>query len=545
MFPLVVNAQTHELKEVPEHLKTGFDSITAEDSYNYVEFLASDELEGRDTVSTGLAISRRYIISLYKLWGVKPAGDPMDSSRSYEQTVPVVITKPKEGSRLEMLTETSIRIFQEDVDFFVGRSSRKPGVVTAPVVFAGYAFTSEEPAYDDFDGIDLKGKIVIYLSGVPGEKSGESPFAKKGDRPMSRWRMISQISKKITEAGAVAALEIQDSGISSQTRYISGKRIAPEYKRVSVPLLSADAVNTPMFRISKAAALEIFAHAGLSLEDICSRIDKTLKPHSKDLENIKLRITLDADLEAATTANLLGMIEGSDPKLKDEYVVIGAHLDHFGMKEDGYVFNGADDNASGSAGVLEVAQAFALNGTRPKRSVIFAHWTGEEKGLLGSRYFVKYPGFPNGKIVAYINMDMIGRSMSVESAKRMGRYWGMNTDDMPITEETMKNLVIASNSAQAPKLFELTTQFNVDHVGLFCPMLQSKELRGGSDHAPFHAAKIPAAGFFTGMHDDYHTPSDTVDLIEPEKMAKIGKLVFLVTYGIADADERITWKDEE
>jgi Zn-dependent M28 family amino/carboxypeptidase len=230
----------------------------------------------------------------------------------------------------------------------------------------------------------------------------------------------------------------------------------------------------------------------------------------------------------------VGYIEGSDPELKDEVVVVGAHYDHLGSSGP-YIFNGADDNGSGSVGVLNVARAMALNPEKPKRTVVFGLWTGEEKGLLGSRYYVMNPSFPLDKTVAYFNMDMISRPYDEQGIRRMARIMNIPGEHEIFKKIKPANFLPVSFSAEAG-FADVLRNVN-QNIGLDLYLRESKaneRSMGGSDHASFGFAKVPWLFVITSMHDDYHQTGDSVDKASGEMMEKVSRLAYLTAYALAD-----------
>ena len=549
-------AQTddEELEPVAEEWRVGFESITAADAVNYVSFLASDELEGRDTASHGLRIARNYAASLFTLWGIAPAGDIVDGERTFGQTFPVVISEPGSHSQLEVRNGATTWRFQYPIDISLGREALIAGTIEAPIIFAGYGISAPDLNYDDFAGIDVRGKIVVVLVGLPGGDREGTPFVQPENRHrFSPWRRYRELGMKLAEMGAVALISISPFGDESESslfqpsltvRYRRDSEISAPSRRVSVPALSSISASVPTLHASQRVADVMLAAQETTLAELKNSIDETLQPRSFDLDGSSARIQIDIRQTGDVTGNVLGMIEGSDPELRDEVIVVCAHLDHLGITDEGYVFNGADDNASGSAGVLELAQAFTLNPLRPKRTILFALWTGEEKGLYGSRYFVQYPTVPLENIVACLNMDMIARDWSIEAIEQMARRFGVATAGTEITPELASRLISVQLSAQSPELNRIILEENREHIGLFV-RTRSGDSPGGSDHVPFHRSDVPAAFFFSAMHDDYHMPSDTVDRINGEKMELIIRLVYLVAGEIAQMPERLPWVESE
>ncbi len=209
--------------------------------------------------------------------------------------------------------------------------------------------------------------------------------------------------------------------------------------------------------------------------------------------------------------------------------MIGAHLDHLGRRGD-YIFNGADDDGSGSVGVMEIAEAFANNPVKPKRSIVFALWCGEEKGLLGSRYYVANSFM---KTSVNLNLDMISRTYDRERITMMARRWGVEVGKEVLEKIDAKNFVSLSYDANTPEIDEIMRKNN-NHVGLHIRLQGQEEASGGSDHAPFARAKIPWAFFIAAMTEDYHQPSDTVDKVSPDLMEKIIRITYLAAFELAD-----------
>jgi Zn-dependent M28 family amino/carboxypeptidase len=272
---------------------------------------------------------------------------------------------------------------------------------------------------------------------------------------------------------------------------------------------------------------------GQTIDDLKAKIEKTGKPASMDLPGARVTVASTAKTQLVRGLNVLGIIEGSDPKLKDEYFVVGGHYDHLGRWED-YVYNGADDNGSGSVGVLNIAKAIAASPVKPKRSIVFALWTGEEEGLLGSRYYVENPIFPLEKTVGYLNYDMISRPFTAETLTRsMRRY------NVPGAEELVKKVrapwfVTVSVTEGAP-FAEIAREMN-NYIGLDLALNPSPlgVGSGGSDHASFASVKKPFIYYMAAMTSDYHQTSDSVEKVSGELIAKISQHGFLTVFAFAD-----------
>ncbi len=330
-----------------------------------------------------------------------------------------------------------------------GMGGGADGTVTAPVVFVGYGISEPSVGFDELKGMNLKGKIVLLLSDAPGRDDPKSPLqAKKelkdkyfpappqGDMMAQMMRGGPQRFNKLTEIAKLepaAIVQVSNAG--------NDAAIFNALSMVRTPSDERPIINKPRRRLSLAgvaggmgggrggaAATQITREmanfllegTGQSIDDLKKKIESTMKPASMDIPGAKLTIATTSKTALVRGTNVLGIIEGSDPKLKDEYFVVGAHYDHNGAWE-GYVWNGADDNGSGSVGVLNIAKAIAASPVKPKRSIVFALWTGEEEGLLGSRYYAANPIYPIEKTVGYLNYDMISRPYDAEMLARTMR----------------------------------------------------------------------------------------------------------------------------
>lgn len=528
-------------KAVPPELRTGFESITGTDGLSYIEFLSCDELEGRDTADRGQRLARKYIISFYKLWGILPAGDPSRGGRSYEQRIRVDIFEKGPEINIEVKKGAVSKEFFHGFDVFSG-TLLTPGEIVAPVVFIGYGIHAPQLGYDDFKGVELEGKIALMFADFPGSDNKDSPFINPENRELygSFSRRIEEIEKR--KAAALALIVPGDMSKSTLYKYESGGRIYPPRKRMMAPSLPPEN-NLLYFVVTENVANYVFQEKNSDWKTVKEGIDSNLKPQSMEFQAISMTVDMRAELRADTTANLLGKIEGSDPDLKDETVLICAHLDHFGMTEDRRVFNGADDNASGSAAVMELAQAFALGAVKPKRAVIFAHWTGEERGLIGSRYFTEFPTVPLKNIVACLNLDMIGREFTIANMERWKRRFGRVEGMEEIDEGNIDRLVMATASFETPGLIDIIKSTSRDYLGLICPVRASTS-QSGSNEMYFYRNKIPSVHFSAALHEDYHTAVDTVDKISGRKFEQISRLTYIVANALANGEKRLVWDDK-
>lgn len=528
-------------------VEKGLEAITMEAVKGQLEFLASDWTEGRAVGTKGAYLAADYIASMFKVYGIEPAGDevstrPSRSERmagvrpqtynSYFQHFSLIKYTPGEEQTFSVVSSSpgseSAVNFGYRTDFSVQTGSVGQ-TVQAPLVFVGYGFTDEEEGYDDLKKVDLKGKIAVLLAGYPGHKdsasTGFEKFAPEGR--YAAYYMERDKMENLEKSGAVGIIQIitdYDPTLSWSENSIydelggsneAGKIANPFYSyRMTLPgdSLSSD---IPGFIITQRVANEIIKGTGVNYEKFEKNVASTLKPESQILTGKSVAFKTTVNSEVVRARNVVGMIEGEN---KDEFIVVGGHYDHLGIG-NGQIYNGADDNASGTVGVMTVAKAFKETGKKPEKSVIFAAWTGEEKGLWGSRYFVKDAMKNKKNVVLNLNYDMIARDTESDKDKNQA---GMTY--------TKANYVI-----------EETTKKHVENhsINLDISYRASDRPGGGSDHAPFAQEGIPIFYFMAAMHPDYHQPSDELSKINWEKMLDIIRIGFLNTWEFANSDD---WK---
>lgn len=455
--------------------KTEFDSQAA---LSYIKVLASDEMEGRKSGQPGAAMAEEYIASKFKEWGLEPAGE----EGTYFQNFTIEHNHVKEGVVLEVISPRERRRFYYGEDWRVQRYSGS-GSLVGEVVFVGYGIHAPDKNYDDYAGIDAEGRLILLTEGAPVKLK-------------EKLKDESSIQKKIEAAqklGAAGVILFQQP--SSQSRYFR-LRAEKEIYRPDFIILSAE---------SKVVEF-IFKDLPIDLRTAFSRINKDLQPQSLNT-GIKAFISVRAVFDPERpTRNVLAKISGSDKKLRDEYIILGAHMDHLGKNPMGDVMNGANDNASGTAVVMEVARVMKSSGFKPKRTVVFALWAGEEQGLLGSRHFAENPTLPLEKAVANINLDMVGigsGKISLGGKYYAPEIWAFLEEKIP--QEIMEYL---SPGRGGP---------------------------GGSDHTPFLMKGVPA--FFAITEDSflkYHHSRDEYDLIQPELLKKTGDFVYTAAAALAE-----------
>jgi hypothetical protein len=555
-----------------ENVKAGFESITAKDSKVLLTYLSSDLLEGRETATRGYELAAEYAASQFALWKLKPAGDapvverrptsfadagapPQLEKRFIQEFIlkEILESSTQIGLEVRLGSLVKSRTFQSGIDF-QSRASEAVSL-SAPVVFAGYGITEKGIGWDEFKNLEVKGKIVLILSEAPGKDDPKSPFWQNKElkekyfpaAPMAAIARGGGSSKvrEISKLQPAAILQVQNTGkdadlfktLAGPARLSDDRPFSPERRRLTLPGVAARMPweSTPVITISREMADALLEASGLKIDDLKKKIESTAKPASLEIPGTRLTLSTTLKTALVRGQNVLGYVEGSDPVLKNEVVVMGAHLDHLGRRGD-YIFNGADDNGSGSVGILNLARAFALNPAKPKRTVLFCLWTGEEEGLLGSRFYVLNPAFPLAKTVAYLNLDMISRPYDEKTLARMGRWM-----DLPAVQELTKKIKPANflpisftSGAGLAEALRAADQ----SVGLDLYLRESSPSpdrdSGGSDHSSFNAAKIPWLFAIAAMTEDYHQSSDSVEKTSPELMEKIARLIYLTAFTLAD-----------
>jgi hypothetical protein len=568
------NLQCVEKTEaVPERLQTGFNQINAKEMMAMMTFLSSDNLEGREIGSRGYDTAAAYAQSLFSLWGLLPGGDtPKPSAPAMRQPGPErPAAKPERSylqsfemkeavessasAQLQISGKNGVRRsvpFAQGIDFIM--SSPTPLDITAPLVFAGYGISEKSIGYDDLAGIDVRDRIVIILSEAPGKDDSASPFQKKEIKekyfPAAPGRMGGPDAAKTAELmkrGALGVLLVRNSlaengdiqrDILGQQQVNDEKAILPD-SRKKLQLIGGRRQpweGRNVVRISHEMANAILAAAGETVEGLQKKIAAKYKPASLELPGASLHISNQVRFQLLRSANVIGYIEGSDPQLKQQAVVIGGHLDHLGRRGD-YIYNGAEDNASGACGILAMARALALNPEKPKRSVVFCLWTGEEEGLLGARWYVEHPLFSMENTVANFNLDMIATSWSEPGLRRMMRMLNAKEGEELLKKIKPENFLSLSHSFAAADLKNALLQAN-RHVGFDIFYRESPQtldrMMGGSDHAAFAMAGRPWVFFITGMSDVYHTPADSMEKFTGGHMERVSRLIFLASYLLAD-----------
>ena len=513
------------------------ESIRQADMKADLTFLASDAMAGRltDTPQNGLAAE--WIASRFERLGLKPVGD----AGTYYQKYNLVVASLGAENTMTVGGSATHAGPKVGVDFSPQRFSPS-ATAKGEVAFVGYGISSPERGYDDYANATapegVKGKVVIAIDHEPGETDPNSIFdgvvTSQASNPLHK-ALAAQAS------GAAAILFVSDvhNHQTGDGTRVSGNLWPAQEPRIRPFQLESwvEKVRIPAAQISRGLAETLLAGTGRSLLDLATGSDT---PHgSKPIVStgVEVQITTSVARKVIPDRNVVGLIEGADPKLKEEIVIVCAHYDHDGVNGPN-VLNGADDDGSGTVGVMEIAEAYALaaqKGQRPKRSILFAAWNSEERGLFGAWAYTEKPLFSLAQTVAVLNMDMIGRNEEVPEGGG-ARFRGLDVQ----TAESNNNAVNIIGTTRSGSLKEVIDRANAG-IGLTLRLRYDNnvsQLMRRSDHWPFLNRGVPAVWVHTGLHPDYHTANDDADRINYPKMEKIARMVYQASWDLASATTR-------
>jgi len=510
------------------------DSIRKEELRADLFFLAGDSLQGRLTNTPGNAIAAEWVKARFERLGLKPGG----SDGSYFHAYHLMRGALGDDNLLEIAGDGGstlrLRPGQDWYPLQFSASARAAG----SVIFAGYGIAAPKLGHDDYRGRGLSGAIVLAFDDEPGEHDPNSPFD-----GLVRSEQASPLRKALAAQanGAAAILFVRDvHNHPGRDDFDASYRAAWPAQPSRIPRYSlaswVEKVHIPAAQISPALAAMLLERAQRSLAD-AGRAAETRGGTSPIGIGTKVEITTSVRREVVPDRSVLAIAEGADPRLKDEYVVVSAHLDHEGA-DGGRIWNGADDDGSGTVALLEIAEAYALAaraGQRPRRSVLFAVWNSEERGLFGAWAYADEPLVPRERIVAVLNMDMIGRNEEVPEGGG-ARFRGLQLQSAESNANAI-NVIGTTRSAdlkgaveRANRGFGLELRFRYDN--------NVSNLMRRSDHWPFLQHGIPALWFHTGLHPDYHTVYDRPEKIHYGKMEKIARMIHQMSWDLAQQDGR-------
>ncbi len=494
--------------------KDAQESISENDLKAHLEFIASDYMQGRDftTAIPGLEITADYLRSQCKHLGLTPG------VKDYLQPVEMISARPDTGNTVFQLVDQSGEVICADKNFFPIDNSSVSDTITGDIVFTGYGWYNGETKYNDTEGLDLKDKIALVMTRNIEQVKEEA----KPD-------MTTEMKKvqKAVLGGAKAILFVPDP-LSPNPEYFENIRKYAEGGMFQLKGAKTQPMRIKILFGTETFANKILATSGKTLEEFQVEINESETPKSFDIEDFKGKIYLPRLVSDIDGKNVVAVIEGSDPVLKNECVLFTAHYDHLGVEENGQIYNGADDNGSGTAALLEIAEAFQTLKKKPKRSIVFAWVTAEEKGLLGSDYYSQHPAYPLENTLVDINLDMVGRSAAAEPA---------DTIEIEKRLAGPDGIYIVSGK-QSAELMKISTGI-CNELGLLPSDDLSDAFLSRSDYYHFYKHGIPVLGLSTGLHEDYHKVSDELDKIDYTKMKRVSQYAFLVAYKVANQKKRI------
>jgi hypothetical protein len=505
------------------------EQITAAQLKDYLTFVASDLMEGRDTPSRGLDMTAQFIAMNLSRWGIRPAGD----NGTYFQKIALRRTRLNSS-------QTSVEIagqkYKYGDDYLAqlssaGTSGAAVGTGTGAVVYVGNGWVLKAKNMDAYQGVDVKGKIMLVAgSGLPrGVTFDDINAGKRGQD----WSDPTTYAVAHGAKGIIYIPGFQNLAFWNRTRQNAEERGSIVVEKFQNPANASGSVPAVVASLSMLNTL--MRGERRSASDLYEKAVAGDPGTAFDLDaNKKATLNVAMQVDVVTTQNVVGIWEGSDPVLKNEYVAIGAHYDHVGIGtpvNGDAIYNGADDDGSGTVSVLAMAEAFAHN-PRPKRSIIFVWHCGEEKGLWGSRYFTENPTVPLNQIVTQLNIDMIGRS------KAEG-----NTNPRNASLSGPNEIYVIGSKMMSTELGALSDRINQSYLNInynfkYDDPKDPNQFFFRSDHYNYARKGIPIIFFFDGEHEDYHRPGDEVSKIDFQKMEKVSRTIFLTGWEIANLATR-------
>jgi hypothetical protein len=494
------------------------EAITAAELKEWLYVVASDEMEGRDTPSRGLDLTAKFIADHLSQWGVKPGGD----DGTYFQKFALTSRRVEPELTIASVNGQSFKLGED----FIAEPAQ--GQASGRIVYVGYGYMIRAKDIDAYQGVDVKGKIMLAVEGFPRGVSFQDIRDKKAGEDYDTPETYSHAH------GARGVIYFPSA--STLTFWQNRHRFSLNPSRMKLERPRQSGADIPVIYASEKMVKAILDGEKLNYETIRKQASEGALGEGFDLSASKqASFNVNAKIDRAITQNVVGMIEGADPILKKEYVAIGAHYDHVGMSrnaEGDKIFNGADDDGSGTVATLAIAQALAKGPARPKRSVLFVWHAGEEKGLWGSEFFTDNPTVPIEQIGAQLNIDMIGRS------KKAGDRNPANRDLTGPNE-----LYVIGSKMMSTDLGNLSEEVNNSYLKLafnykYDDPNDNERFFYRSDHYNYAKKGVPIIFYFSGVHEDYHGLADTADKIDYQKMEKVTRTIFAMMWRLANAPAR-------
>jgi hypothetical protein len=521
----------------------------------WLTYIASDSLQGRQLFTEGLGLAGAYIAEHLKAWGVTPAGD----AGSYFQTVKILGMRVRSNSSVTVTANGETRTFKDGEGVTFPRNQGGKQTISAPVEFVGYGIQFAPLKHDDYAGREMKGKVALFIGrGISGMTATHNRIIN------ARGRDATEIERALASIGPVAANAGRGRGAAPAAVGNEGRTGAPP-AGPPAPAATANTAQRVDFQTARNVDLPIapqitatdaffefvFSGSGYSYETLKALAAKQEPLPAISLRDVRITINVDAEYELVQTRltrNVVGLVRGTDAKVRETYVALGAHLDHVGYQQfaptgagggaglivtctgqarptpraGDIINNGADDDGSGTVSLMAIAKAFAT-GQKPKRSVMFVWHSGEEDGLHGSRYMSDHPVLPIEQMVAMLNIDMVGRNRCDDVAQA-------NTVYVVGSERISTELHNLSEQANAALPRRMTLDYEYNDIA------DTESLYTRSDHYSYASKGVPVIFYTTGLHRDYHYVTDEVDKIEFAKMARIAELVHSTATRVANLD---------
>lgn len=523
LVPATAFAQT--VKITPAERKIA-ETINAEQLSSWLHFIASDAMAGRDTPSVGLDVTAEFLKMYLQRWGFKPAGD----NGTFFQKIAL----RRDGVNA---SETSVTVNNQKFEYgedLVRVSGSSTGTSSPKIVFVGNGWMVKSKGIDPYKGIDVKDKIIaVYGEGpINGRTlvplpSGITQADLTGTRGTD-WADAVTYARANRAAGVmVLASNFLDENWGAVTQNFGRTRLVVDKLTPSLPAGQTGPAQPTVLIASRKLTNAIFAGENGNPSAGAANTFEVSKNFS---------FSISTKSEMVNTQNVVAVWEGSDPVLKNEMVAIGAHYDHVGTNPNApgedKIWNGADDDGSGTIGVLAIAEALAKSNVRPKRSVLFVWHAGEEKGLWGAEYFNKFPTVDIKKVVAQLNIDMIGRSRKADDTNEKNKDLSGPNEVYVIGSEMMSSTVGSITKGTNAAYQNLSYNLKYDDPK------DTNRFFFRSDHFHYAVNGIPIVFWFTGVHEDYHQPGDHADKIDYAKMEKITRTIFLTMWELTDLKER-------
>lgn len=525
LLPTAGFAQAPAVKITPAEKKAA-EAVTAKQLSDYLYFVASDEMEGRDTPSRGLDTVAKFIGMNLSRWGFKPAGDDGTFYQKIalrRDAVDPAATSVQIGGQKFSYGDDLVRV-----------SGTQSGTMTAKVVFAGNGWMVKSKGLNPYEGLDVKGKIIaVYGEGQPSQRSlvpmpagvtqADLPNAGRG----TEWADAATYARNNGAAGVlVLPSKFFADNWSMVTQNFGRNRLVVDKLAQPAPAQTGAPAPTVFIASPKLANALFGGESGNPLAGATNSFSL----------NKDFTFSIGTKTETVWTQNVVALWEGSDPTLKTEMVAIGAHYDHVGVNLNApgpdKIWNGADDDGSGTVAVLSIAEALAKAPKRPKRSVLFVWHCGEEKGLWGSEYFNKFPTVDIKKVIAQLNIDMIGRSKKAGNTEPRDKDLSGENTIYVIGKDMMSSTLGAIVDGANKGYLNMTYDTRYDDPK------DTNRFFFRSDHFNYAVNGIPIAFWFDGVHVDYHGPADTADKIDYPRMEKITRTIFLTLWELTDLKER-------